>query len=84
MFTSISWNLLILNPQDLRRTKTVLLTCRGPAPYLPELHFRHGQRCIRITWRAENMPMARPTLDLLNQNVQPQTKKKKNPQVILL
>lgn len=84
MFTSISWNLLILNPQDLRRTKTVLLTCRGPAPYLPELHFRHGQRCIRITWRAENMPMARPTLDLLNQNVQHQTKKKKNPQVILL
>lgn len=53
----------------------VLLTCRGPPPHLPELHFRPGQRCVRITRRAETKPTARPTLDLLNRNVQRQTKK---------
>lgn len=57
---------------------------KGPPTHLPELHFGPGQKRIRITWRAENMPIARLILGLLNQNVQDQTNKQTNPEVTLL
>lgn len=75
----VSWKLVVLHSQDSEDNDSFAhLQRASPTPAWAPHRFRQRQRYIGITWRADTAPTARPTLDLLNQNFQHQTKRKKN------